>query len=76
MTVPVTTLIETYEELRDEWKTTHCGDESEESRSAIAMAVLMAAQNQEAYESPPIVPTAIWQERTGSPSTWTVQAPH
>jgi hypothetical protein len=51
MTVPVTTLIETYEELRDEWKTTHCGDESEESRSAIAMAVLMAAQNQEDYES-------------------------
>jgi hypothetical protein len=51
MTVPVTTLIEMYEELRDEWKTTHCGDESEESRSAIAMAVLMAAQNQEAYES-------------------------
>ena len=40
MTVPVTTLIETYEELRDEWKTTHCGDESEESRSAIAMAAI------------------------------------
>jgi hypothetical protein len=51
MTVPVTTLIETYEVLRHEWKNTHCGDESEESRSAIAMAVLMAAQNQEDYES-------------------------